>query len=496
MGSGLSTLFKLGLKRIEAELRAANLLLKTNILEQDVAVGLSTDIDQLKYNDVFISYRGVSFDRHTVIESAIKKGIAGVVLDDPAYSSGLDTIFFLVKDCRKAWAVLCAAGYNHPEQKLDILGVTGTNGKTSTVWILHYLLQLSGLRGVTIGTLGVMFPDEVGDATHTTPDPPQLFKILAKAVDDNCQYVAMEVSSIAINQGKLDFLKFLCGGFTSFSQDHLDYHGTMANYLADKLRFFGDLVVGKRFAWGGLREVDGVWAQLPKDTLTYGDTEQDNYRYGCQLSSGGMTPMSISKAGDKTYSGEIKFGSGYGAQNFCLAMMMAENYLGSAIGVDTWREVPSVPGRMEVVDSAGWVIVDYAHTPDALENALLECKSFANKVCVVFGCGGDRDKSKRRLMGAIACRLATRLVITSDNPRSENPQKIINDILAGVSGACDLSSDLDRRNAIKFALESREDQEVVLIAGKGHETYQEVTGVRYDFDDREVARTILKSIGE
>jgi UDP-N-acetylmuramoyl-L-alanyl-D-glutamate--2,6-diaminopimelate ligase len=400
----------------------------------------------------------------------------------------------VVRDGRRAALALGAAWYGHPARSLSLVGVTGTNGKTTTTGIIRHLLNASGTSG-SIGTLGAF--DGKGDAvvstagTLTTPGPIDLQATLATLVERGVDRVTMEASSHSLDQGRLDGLRFAAGVFTNLTRDHLDYHGTMESYLAAKLKLGGMLTER------GVEVVnldDTAWAVLPLSSrrVTFGLHPAADVR---------ATGIALDAAGSR-FRLEGCFGSAevslplLGDFNVANALAAAACALGLGLPLPEvaarLSTSPQVPGRMELLTEMPCVVLrDYAHTPDALERALATLRPLTRgKLVVVFGCGGDRDKGKRPIMGRIAAEGADVAVVTSDNPRTEDPVAIIDDIEQGMGGAAHLRI-VDRMEAIRTALQQGRLGDTILLAGKGHEDYQILGTRKVPFDEREIVRNAV-----
>jgi UDP-N-acetylmuramoyl-L-alanyl-D-glutamate--2,6-diaminopimelate ligase len=402
-----------------------------------------------------------------------------------------------VVDARQALAEASAALENHPSQSMSVVGITGTNGKTTTSWILESILSAAGRRVGLIGTTGHRSNKTSIPALYTTPPAPQWQGLLRRMKEDGCEFVATEVSSIALDSLRVHATRFEVAVFTNLSRDHLDYHGSMEAYGAAKKRLF------EVYLRQGGHAVVPESCPLLEDVLSLRD-DLRVWRYG--LMGGDVFPRDLvmnakgSSARVQTPSGPLLFElpliGEHNVKNGLAAVSIA---LSLGLSVDSIErglsQTPVIPGRMEAVESSNGptVLVDYAHTPDALQNAIQGLKPLVQgELKVVFGCGGDRDPGKRSEMGRVACEEADWVWVTSDNPRSENPTDIINDIAVGL--ARNASIEEDRAKAIEKCLTTATSQDVVLIAGKGHEQYQEIQGVRHDFDDRVEARRVLEGI--
>lgn len=441
---------------------------------------------------VFVCIRGKHFDGHTKAAQALEKGAACVIVSEDL---GLKRQI-LVKNARSTYSLLCAAFYNHPEKKLKLIGITGTNGKTTTAFIIHSALEKMGHKTAMIGTVKIIIGDTVLPSSLTTPDPYDLFRLLSQAVDAGCEYCVMEVSSQALDQRRVEGLYFTAAVFTNLTQDHLDYHGTFENYMAAKHKLF------ENAGFGVFNIDDKAGEYMMSNThcrcVTYSVRENkcDYSAKVVRISASGVIYEIVSNTniGRVTFRvpGEFSIYNSMGA-----IVCLLELGMDFRETVETVSMFNGVPGRMEIVptDTQYTVIIDYAHTPDGLENVITTLKNVTEgRVIAVYGCGGDRDKAKRPIMGDIGSKLADISVITSDNPRSENPQSIIDDIIAGVDkhNKSKVIVECDRTKAIAKALSLAQPNDVVLLAGKGHEDYQILADGKIHYDEREVVANLLK----
>lgn len=466
---------------------------------------VNTDSRAAGRASVFIAYKGLKHDTHNDIANVFSTGAVIAVVDNTAVFQSLRTKHpvILVKDSRRAWSWLSAKAFNHPQRDLVIAGVTGTNGKTSTVWNVKELLASVGKSAASIGTLGAWLGDEHVETTHTTPDPPELFGLLHVAKSQGIKFVAMEVSSQALVHGRMDPIRFSAAAFSSFTRDHLDFHGSMENYFAAKLRLFQEHCrPDARLVFSDTLDL----AAMPRKTFSsqdlwlYGTNAQTapNFhtaRLSIEAASVRGSTLKI-KSGDSDRQGTCAAAGGYAALNFAAAILLAEHMLKQEIPASLWSSVRPVPGRFETVigtkPNSPAVVVDYAHTPDALEKVLVLARSLTKgRVLVVFGCGGDRDRGKRPLMAQAAAAGADIVFVTSDNPRTESPEAIIKEIVSGFRPQTHFHIDVDRRSAINAAISAGGPEDTVVIAGKGHEAYQIVGSKTLPFDDRLVASEIL-----
>jgi UDP-N-acetylmuramoyl-L-alanyl-D-glutamate--2,6-diaminopimelate ligase len=461
--------------------------------------GLVVDSRKLNAGDCFVVFKGVSSDAHQYIPMALEAKVGLLVVERAdAIPSGCSVPHIVVKSGRAAWAYLAAHAFGEPQDEMTVLAVTGTNGKTSTAWMVGELLRGAGLPCLTIGTLGADFGDGPEPTGHTTPDPDILYGLLREALRRGIKHVAMEASSHAVVQDKLLPMRFSATAFTSFSRDHLDFHGTLADYFAAKERIFTQLCRpdARRVLWEGLSQATDI-ARHGGDVWYYG---QGAARLGAKyfaieqaIESFAGTELHY-KASDGSATLHIPYFGKHAVENFCAAYLLATTQV-AKIPPSALAAMRHVPGRLQRVSTQPdepQVIVDYAHTPDALEKTLQVLRPLCKgRLVVVFGCGGDRDRGKRPLMGQAAERLADVIYVSSDNPRSEDPAKIIAEIMSGLSTPAAARAIADRRAAIEQAVFDATPDDTVLVAGKGHETYQIVGKVTLPFDDREVARAAL-----
>lgn len=446
-------------------------------------------------NSLYIAIKGTLVDGHQYIPSAIEKGAKAIVCEVLPEQKEEGIIYIKVENSSKVLGLLASNFYGNPSEKLTLVGITGTNGKTSVSTLLFDIFKKMGYSSVLISTVEYRIGDEVFPSTHTTPDIITLNKILSKAVEQGCQYAFMEVSSHGIHQGRIDGLNFRIAGFTNITHDHLDYHKTFLEYLNTKKRFFDELPQ-TAVAITNIDDKNGlVMLQNTKaKKKTYAvKTLADYHGKLLELDFNGMLLDFNGKEFWTTLTGK------FNVYNLLLVFAIArelgfeENEI-----LTTISKLKRVNGRFEVLKSQGGIIfvVDYAHTPDALENILdsiNEIRTKNERLITIFGCGGDRDREKRPEMGKVATRKSTLAIITSDNPRTEEPMQIIKEIEAGVESQ-NFSKYItipDRKEAIKMAIKFAEPKDIVLVAGKGHETYQEINGVRHHFDDKE---TILELV--
>lgn len=439
---------------------------------------------------VFVAIRGVHRDGHADV-ATIRAGVVVVERETPV---GPGVAVIAVPSTRAALPALCAAMHGYPSRALRVVGVTGTNGKTTVTSLIESSVATLGVRAARIGTLGTCIAGEAIPGSLTTPDAPELQGLLARARDANVDVVAMEVSSIGLDQRRVDGIAYHLAVFTNLTRDHLDYHGTMAVYEACKRRLFSELL---RAPGGAPRALlcadDPAWRRMAvvEDAWSYGfDPGADLRVIAWDPASGALevaTPLGAASMTTRLV-GRHNVQNLLAALGVCLALGFPVAAAAAAVA-----QAPAARGRLEPVPGPGpRVYVDYAHTPDAVSVAIAAVREACRgRLWVVFGCGGDRDPGKRPEM-ARAAEAADHVVITSDNPRSEDPEQILADIVAGCTRAPDLV-ERDRLVAIRWAITHARVDDVVLLAGKGHETYQEIQGVKHPFDDVAVARAALEA---
>ena len=465
---------------------------------------ITSDSRRVKKGFVFVAIEGEKQDGHRYIENALKSGAVAIISQKaPPKHLAETTAWIHTADARKALATLAAELAGQPSSKLKIAGVTGTNGKTTTTFLLHHILETVQRRAGMLGTVWVNDGLETRTATHTTPEPVELQTFLKTTVEHECRSVVMEVSSHGLEQGRVEGVEFDVGVFTNLTQDHLDYHGSMESYYEAKKRLFSSLkaqggkkkpvaVINSDDAWGKklIKDLDG---SLP--LLTYGAGAHCDFRLGKITQTIRTCEFELFAKG-KSYLVRMPIFGRYNMYN-TVAAITAARAMGVRVrdAVQAVMQVPQVPGRLEWIasDEGVNVFVDYAHTPDALENVCSTLRELEPKrLITVFGCGGDRDRQKRPLMGRAASTNSDLCFVTSDNPRSEEPEAIIQEVVVGMRAASQQAI-VDRREAITAAVHLATAGDIVLIAGKGHETYQEVKGEKLPFDDRKVARQAVKT---
>ncbi|SKC00952.1 UDP-N-acetylmuramoylalanyl-D-glutamate--2,6-diaminopimelate ligase [Soonwooa buanensis] len=464
-------------------------------LDKEVSV-LVFDSRKAVENALYVAIKGVVADGHSFINSAIEKGATIVVCEVLPETINEEATYILVKDSSKVLGHLASNFYDNPSKKINLVGVTGTNGKTSVTTLLFDIFKNLGYPSALISTVEYRIADEVIPSTHTTPDVIRLNEMLAKAVDKGCEYAFMEVSSHGITQDRIEGLHFKIAGFTNITRDHLDYHKTFENYIQAKKRFFDELEVGAIAITNADDKNGSVMLQNTKATKKSFamKTMADFHGKLLEVDFNGMLLNFNGKEFWTTLTGKFNVYNLLLAFGIATELGMQEDEILQAIS-----KLHRVNGRFETMKSDGGIffVVDYAHTPDALEkilDSINEIRTKNERLICVFGCGGDRDHGKRPQMGKIATQKATLAIITSDNPRTEDPSSIIKEIEAGVEpqNFNKYVSIPDRKEAIKMAIKFSEPKDIILVAGKGHETYQEINGVKHHFDDKEVITELYK----
>lgn len=464
--------------------------------------GVTADSREVGEGIVFVAVRGSAADGHRFIAEAIGRGAVAVVAEVAPPAAEAERVAWAhVPDTRLALARLGAVLAGHPSQRIKLVGVTGTNGKTTTVFLVHHLMKGLWHRAGMLGTVLTDDGETTEVASHTTPGPCELQKLLGKMADNGCRGAAMEVSSHGIDQRRVAEVAFDVAVFTNLTQDHLDYHGTMERYFAAKRSWFEDLAANPRGKSPvAVVNVDDPRGQELREWLSgrmavtgFGFGAAADYRAGNFRQSPRGSEFELTARG-KSWLVRSPLIGRFNVFN-TLAALAAASAAGLRLRelIPLLARAPQVPGRMENVGHRDGVsvFVDYAHTPDALENACRTLRELEpRKLITVFGCGGDRDRGKRPLMAAAAARHSDACVVTSDNPRGEDPEAIIDEIMAGI-GTVPHTRITDRSEAIRRAIFAAGAGDIVLIAGKGHEPYQQFADRVIDFDDRREARRSL-----
>lgn len=469
---------------------------------QQSFTSITSDSRRVKPGALFLAYPGTNSDGRNYIAQAIQAGATGVVWEKQGFTWNADwqVSNLGVDGLRPQVGQIAAEYYQHPSSQLTTIGVTGTNGKTSVSQWLAQCLTLLGQKAAVLGTIGNGFVDAasggLAEAANTTPDAILLQGMLADFVKQQAKAAVMEVSSHGLEQGRVNGVDFKVAVLTNLTRDHLDYHQTMEAYAAAKQKLFdweglSIAVLNADDAFG--QTIAGSLKQQAKSFVTYGLAHGDVRGSDLQLHQQGLTMRVTTPQGDATLNAPVlgRFNA-YNVLAVLTSLLALEVSLTDAVSVI--GQIKPVQGRMQQFGGHDLplVVIDYAHTPDALENVLLTLKEQnpAKLICV-FGCGGNRDAGKRPLMGAVASKLADTLIVTSDNPRNEDPAVIINQVVDGITAT--YSVELDRAVAIDQAIQNAQKGDIVLVAGKGHEDYQEIAGVKYPFSDAMVAQAALAS---
>ncbi|MBD1420101.1 UDP-N-acetylmuramoyl-L-alanyl-D-glutamate--2,6-diaminopimelate ligase [Sphingobacterium chuzhouense] len=459
------------------------------ILEVEVS-SVCFDSRKVSANSLFVAVRGVQTDGHLYLDKAIENGATVLVLDTLPEQLQAEVTYVVVADTSYVLGLLASNFYGDPSKGLKLVGITGTNGKTTIATLLFNLFKSLGYHVGLLSTVENKIGDRVIPATHTTPDPIALNMLLREMVDEGCDYCFMEVSSHAVVQQRIAGLRFAGGIFSNITHDHLDFHGTFDHYIKAKKKFFDDL---DRFAFALTNIDDRNGSVMLQNTFahkkTYGLKNMADFK--AKIIESHLDGMLLQVDGHEVW---VKLVGGFNAYNLLAVYGAAILLEQETMKVLTaMSDIAGAEGRFDVVRSANGLvgIVDYAHTPDAVENVLStirELRKSGQQIITVLGCGGDRDKTKRPEMAEVAVRLSDKVIITSDNPRTEDPMAIIRDMEAGVDSKDrkHVFTIAERKEAIRAACHLAQPGDIVLVAGKGHEKYQEVNGVRHHFDDKEI----------
>ena len=479
------------LSNLIKELKIEKIMGKTNINISNIQY----DSRQIKKNNIFICIQGFKTDGHKYIKDVIEKGANAVVIDKELESYSDQITYLKVKNSRKAMATLAKSFFRDPLSTIDLIGVTGTNGKTTTTYLIKEILNKGGYKTGLIGTIEIHDGSQSIPASRTTPESLDIYRYLAKMRDNKVEYVVMEVSSHALALNRVDTMQFKAAVFTNLTQDHLDYHQTMHKYALEKAKLF------KKVKSDGASIInnDDNYADFFKEKssgeiITYGIEKKSTLQaVDIKLSFRGVEFV----LDDLNY--RLNLRGKFNIYNSLAAISVAKSLdLNERIVKNSLEGIVGIPGRFEAVDLSQdfTVVIDYAHTPDGMMNVLSSVQEFEHEsIIVVFGCGGDRDKTKRPLMGELAVREADYVILTNDNPRSEVPATIIDDIKAGIDQGKHRTAIFaiqDRKKAINEAIDLAHSGDVVIIFGKGHETYQVFADHTIDFNDKEVAKAAIR----
>lgn len=493
---------RMELKQLYHRLEKENILIRSSGVRDVNVGGIQNDSRNLAEGELFVAFQGTRTDGHRYIPDARQKGASAIVCDDPeAFREDSDIPYFLVEDARKSEGLLADEFYGHPSRNMKIIGVTGTNGKTTTATIVHYLFNhLAGECGL-VGTIQHEFGDRVIPSSITTPSGARLHSLLDQMKGSGCSAVALEVSSHGLDQDRLAGVDLDAAIFTGLTRDHLDYHGDMESYADAKSNLFDYLVPG------GVGIINGEddWADFMADRcnrslVTVGRGEQNSFDVTGKVIDSTLsgTRWSITDGTETPSDVSWRLTGRHNVINGLCAAAALRSLVNCSLSevADSLSYMPPVKGRLQPVESEEdfYVFVDYAHTPDALRNVLDSLHPITpGRIRAVFGCGGDRDRGKRPKMGKAVEERADDLYVTSDNPRTEDPTAIIDDILEGLSEPEKAHVEVQREKAIRQSIRDAEEGDVVVILGRGHETVQKIDGVERPFEDWKVARQFLQT---
>lgn len=455
---------------------------------------VTQDSRLVKEGALFVCIKGAAFDGHNVAAEMLEKGAAAIVVERDL---GLDKQV-IVDNSRAVYSPICSNFFNNPADKLKLIGLTGTNGKTTTTFLIKQILENVGKKVGLIGTVQNMIGDKIYPAKFTTPDPYELQKLFAMMVDAGCEYCVMEVSSQALAQGRVNGLRFALAAFTNLTQDHLDYHKTWENYFNSKRILFenADIAVTNADDEHGMKIIE----DLDFDKIVTYAVNTNDASYVAKNVSFKPSGVEYELVGDSIGRCNCPIPGRFSVYNsLCAASCALSLGIDFSDVLDAISKSNGVKGRIEVVPNGGrdfTIIIDYAHSPDGLENIITSLQEIAKgRVVTLFGCGGDRDKTKRPKMGKIVAELSDYCIVTSDNPRSENPADIIKDILVGMEGINTPYTVIEnRKEAIAYAIKNAQKDDIILLAGKGHETYQILPTGTIHFDEREAVAEILSEL--
>ncbi|MBR3119391.1 UDP-N-acetylmuramoyl-L-alanyl-D-glutamate--2,6-diaminopimelate ligase [Oceanobacillus profundus] len=472
----------------------------TSMIDEIKVDGIEMDSREVKQGSVFVCIPGFTVDGHDFIDDAVKQGAVALIVEKLVEAP---VPVILVDDTNRALSMLAGKFFNYPTSKLPLIGVTGTNGKTTVTYLLEEIFKQQMKKTGVIGTIQLKIGEESYSISNTTPDALSLQRTFHKMLGENVDQAIMEVSSHALDMGRVYGCDYDIAVFTNLSQDHLDYHSDLQDYLRAKSLLFsqlGNSYDEKKRKFAILNSDDAASDLLKRSTaqhvMTYGcNNKATVMANGIQLDAAGTSFTLTSPVGDIEISSRL-----IGMFNVYNMLAASTAAIAANVSLTTIKtaleQLEGVNGRFEpVVEGQRYaVIVDYAHTPDSLENVLQTAREFAkNNVYVVVGCGGDRDRTKRPLMASIAVKYADHAFFTSDNPRTEDPQSILDDMTAELEESSSYDVIVDRKAAISQAIGQATSEDIILIAGKGHETYQIIGHTKYDFDDREVARKAIRN---
>ena len=467
-----------------------------NLSIKEIIGDINPDINNVSYdtrtvneNSVFVCIKGINTDRHDFVSQALEKGCKAVVSEYPVEAEGAVNV--VVENTNKALAVISSNFYGNPDKKLKVIGVTGTNGKTTTTTLLKKVLEGCGYKVGLIGTNDIIIGDSAVPSPNTTPEAPDLFRYFYEMAAAKCDFAVMEVSSHSISLDRIYGIEFTAGSFTNLTQDHLDYHKTMENYAESKSLFFS-------YCDSAVINNDDEYADVMKKNIknklvTYSVKNPSDFKAVNVIHEDSGVKYEVETENGKIHidfpiPGSFSVYNSLGVCAICAVLGIPFDKIAEGL-----KNAETVKGRCELVaiDKPYKVIIDYAHTPDGMENILTTVNEFKKgKVICVFGCGGDRDKGKRPKMGAMGKKYSDIVVVTSDNPRSEKPESIIEDIMVGISDRTDVYTEPDRKKAIQLAMSIAKKDDIVLLLGKGHETVQKFKDYNIEFDERKIVREL------
>ena len=457
------------------------------------------DSRKVKKDSLFVATKGAADDGHIYIQKAIELGAIAIVCEEIPKDKNDQITYVKVADSTYALGVMACNYYDNPSEKLKLVGITGTNGKTTTVTLLFNLFKSLGYSVGLLSTVQNKINNTVIPSTHTTPDAITLNELLFKMEEQGCEFVFMEVSSHAIVQNRIAGISFTGALFSNITHDHLDYHKTFDEYIKAKKQFF-NLLPSTAFALTNRDDKNGMVMLQNTKANKYTYALKNIADYKCKIIESHLNGLLLNIDNHEVW---VKLIGTFNAYNilsvYATAVLLKQDITSVLTALSNLN---SVEGRFQYVKSPNGVIgiIDYAHTPDALKNVLetvKEIRSGSEQVITLVGCGGDRDSAKRPIMAAIACEYSNKVILTSDNPRTEDPEEILNQMQAGINPV-DVKKVLritDRREAIKIACSFSSKGDIILIAGKGHEKYQEIKGVKHDFDDLEILKETIKILG-
>ena len=457
------------------------------------------DSRKVKKDSLFVATKGAADNGHIYIQKAIESGAIAIVCEEIPKDKNDQITYVKVTDSTYALGVMACNYYDNPSEKLKLVGITGTNGKTTTVTLLFNLFKSLGYSVGLLSTVQNKINNTVIPSTHTTPDAITLNELLFKMEEQGCEFVFMEVSSHAIVQNRIAGISFTGALFSNITHDHLDYHKTFDEYIKAKKQFF-NLLPSTAFALTNRDDKNGMVMLQNTKANKYTYALKNIADYKCKIIESHLNGLLLNIDNHEVW---VKLIGTFNAYNilsvYATAILLKQDITSVLTALSNLN---SVEGRFQYVKSPNGVIgiIDYAHTPDALKNVLetvKEIRSGSEQVITLVGCGGDRDSAKRPIMAAIACEYSNKVILTSDNPRTEDPEEILNQMQAGINPV-DVKKVLritDRREAIKIACSFSSKGDIILIAGKGHEKYQEIKGVKHDFDDLEILKETIKILG-